>query len=77
MAVVKLNGGNKAQTVSLEPQDFTTSDGEALASWSELDLLSFRAYHDKGQKLLGSKQWAGPQPEFQRLRWLEGEAVND
>ena len=74
IAVVKLNGGKEAQTVMLEPQDLKTSDGIALDSWKSLDLLSFRAYYDKGEKLLGSKQWAGPQPKFQILRWIDSEA---
>jgi len=69
VAVVKLNGGTQTQTLMLEPQDFTTSDGNALAAWKNLDLLNFRAYHDKGGKLLGSKRWAGPQPWLKKLRW--------
>lgn len=74
VAVVKLDGGNDTQSVELSPRDFTTSDGKILTSWNDLDLLSFRAYHDKGQKLLGSKQWVGPQPSFQGLRWIKGDA---
>lgn len=73
VAVVKLNGGTEMQTVMLEPQDFTISDGNALSSWKNLDLLSFRAYYEKGEKLLGSKSWDGPQPTFQRLRWTDTE----
>ena len=69
VAVVKLNGGTEMQTVVLEPQDFTTSDGKALSSWKNLDLLSFRAYYDKGKKLLGSRSWAGGLPKFHALRW--------
>lgn len=69
IAVVKLNGGSERQTVMLEPQDFKTDDGKTLASWRNIDLLSFRAYYDKGRRLLGSKQWAGPQPTFRELRW--------
>ena len=69
VAVVKLVGGKDSQKVSLGPKDFTTSDGEALSSWKHVDLLSFRAYHDKGKRLLGSKDWAGPQPVFGKLRW--------
>lgn len=41
--------------MSLEPKDFKTSDGESLSSWKNVDLLSFRAYFEKGEKLLGSK----------------------
>jgi dienelactone hydrolase len=69
VAVVKTNGGPDTQTFSLEPQNFTTSDGQALSSWSQVDLLSFRAYVQQGEKLLGSKSWQGPQPVFKKLWW--------
>lgn len=69
VAVVKLNGGKDTQAVSLEPTNFQASDGEALSFWKNVDLLSFRAYYDKGEKLVGSKSWAGPQPVFTKLWW--------
>ena len=69
VAVVKLTGGEKSQTVRLSPSDFTNANGEALASWTQLDLLSFRPYFERGNKLLGSKQWLGTQPVFSSLRW--------
>ena len=69
VAVVELNGGKDSQTAMLEPKDFKTSDGEALSSWKNVDLLSLRAYYDKGDKLIGSKSWAGPQPVFKKLWW--------
>ncbi|ADB19072.1 Dipeptidylaminopeptidase/acylaminoacyl-peptidase -like protein [Pirellula staleyi DSM 6068] len=69
LAVVNLDGGKETQRVMLEPKDFKTSDGEVLSSWSNVDLLSFRAYDDKGEKLVGSKCWAGPQPVFKKLWW--------
>lgn len=69
VAVVKLNGGKDTQSVSLEPKDFRTSDGEALSSWKNVDLLSLRAYYDKDGKLLGSRSWAGGQPKFRKLWW--------
>lgn len=68
VAVVKLSG-NKMQTISLMLNDFLTADGEKLSSWKHVDLLSLRAYQDKGGKLLGSKNWAGPQPTLRELRW--------
>lgn len=69
-AVVKLPGGDQWQTVSLSPQDFRLVNGEtAMSSWQEADLLSLRAYHDKGAKLIGSKSWQGSQPKFRNLRW--------
>lgn len=69
VAVVKLNGGRDTQTGVLEPKDFKASDGEALSSWSNVDLLSFRAYYDKGETLVGSKSWSGLHPVFQKLWW--------
>ena len=68
-AVVKLNGGKDTQAISLAPGDFKTSDDEALPSWKSVDVMSFRAYHDKGGKLIGSKSWVGPQPVFRKLWW--------
>ena len=72
-AVVKLAGGQATQTVALEPKDFLASDGAALSTWQNVDLLSFRAYSERGDKLLGSKAWAGPQPVFTKLWWQGGE----
>jgi hypothetical protein len=65
VAIVKLSGGPEAQPVSLEPKDFRALDGEALASWKNVDLLSLRAYYES----LGSKSWAGSQPTFRKLWW--------
>lgn len=69
VAVVNLNAGKDTQTVSLETKDFKTSDGVALTSWKNVDLLSLRAYYEKEGKLLGSKSWAGGQPKFRKLWW--------
>ena len=69
VTVVKLNGGKDTQTVALEPNDFKTSEGAALAAWQNVDLLSLRAYYEKSDKLLGSKNWSGPQPVFRKLWW--------
>lgn len=71
VAVAKLGGGEETRAVTLAPKDFRASDGEALSSWRNVDLLSFRAYYEKGEKLLGSKSWAGPQPVFGKV-WWEG-----
>lgn len=68
MAVVKLNG-EKSETISLTPGDFTSTTGEKLLSWKNLDLLSLRAYFEKDGTLLGSKSWRGPQPKFRKLSW--------
>ena len=68
--VVKLPGGDDWHTVSLRARDFRLVDGEAaMSSWQNADILSLRAYHDEGKKLVGSKTWRGPQPEFRNLRW--------
>ncbi len=70
VAVVKLTGGERWQTVSLSPDDFKTVDGEqALSSWAQLDLLGLRAFYEDGERLLGSKAWSGSQPAFRNLRW--------
>jgi dienelactone hydrolase len=69
VAVVTLNDVRATQTVSLQPQDFHTSDGESLSTWKSIDLLSLRAYYEQGGKLLGSKSWAGAKPTFQKLSW--------
>lgn len=72
VAVVKLYGGTDTPAISLEPRNFETGDGEALPWWGNVDLLSFRAYHDKGEKLLGSKGWVVPQPVFRKVWWDGG-----
>ncbi len=72
VAVVKLDGGKDWQTVSLEPKNFKTDDGEELSSWQDIDLLSLRAYYEKGERLIGGKQWAGPRPVFRKLWWQGG-----
>ena len=71
-AGVKVAGGKDTQSVALEPVDFLTSDGAALSTWQHVDLLSFRAYCERGEKLLGSKAWQGPQPVLTKL-WWQGE----
>jgi len=72
VAVVKLCGG-KPETIALKPDAFTTTTGEKLSSWKNVDLLSFRAYIEKEGRLLGSKSWKGPQPNFHELRWTTGQ----
>jgi len=67
--LIKLNGGPAPQSISLEPEDFRTLDGEVLSSWQNIDLLSIRAYYEKSAKQVGSRTWAGPQPVFRKLSW--------
>jgi len=77
VAVVRLNGGTKPQTVTLAAQDFKTTDNTALSSWENIDLLSLRAYFDKGDKLVGSKSWSAAQPVFHNLRWTAADPSKD
>lgn len=69
VAVIPLPGGPDQHTFSLKPSDFQSPLGERLASWQNIDILSLRAYYQKGEKLMGSKQWQGPLPQFQKLYW--------
>lgn len=71
VAVAKLDGHPDSQRIELEPARFRDADGTALASWDELDLLTLRAYHEKGPTLLGSKNWSGPRPVFRQLSWQD------
>jgi hypothetical protein len=75
VAVVKLDGGEHTQTVSMAPCDFKTDDGQVLSSWKNVDVLSLRAYFEKGDRLLGSKSWVGSQPVFRSLRWAGDDTV--
>jgi len=76
VAVVKLNGGAGTQSVSLEPADFKTIDGEAMSSWKDVDLLSMRAYYENSGTLLGSKNWAGSQPKLRKLWWQAADGLS-
>jgi hypothetical protein len=76
VAVVKLNGGAGMQSVSLEPDDFKTSDGEAMSSWKNIDLLSVRAYYENSGTMLGSKNWAGGQPRLRKLWWRGADGLS-
>lgn len=51
MAIVKLHGGRDSQTIALDPGDFQTIDRVALSSWKNIDMLSLRAYYEKGQQV--------------------------
>lgn len=69
VAVVKLTGDGEPQSAALTADDFIAGDQTTLTSWSHVDLLSFRAYFDDGERLWGSRSWAGRQPVFRSLRW--------
>lgn len=72
-ATVRLNGGTEPQTVAFQPTDFIDADGQALSSWKEIDLLSVRAYFERGGKLIGSKDWRGPQPVIRKIWWANND----
>lgn len=75
-AVVELKGGGEWRTVTLTPSDFTVPGGdEKLESWRECDLLGLKPYHSPrdSEVRIGGEKWAGPQPTFRNLRWIEGE----
>ena len=59
VAVVKLDGGKQPQTVSLGLKDFTASDGTALATWENVDLLSLRAYQREGRQAARQQDLGG------------------
>lgn len=67
-ARVPLRGGG-SQAIKLLPGDFQSIAGVPLATWQNVDLLSFRAYYEKDSRLIGSKQWGGGKPAFQKLSW--------
>lgn len=69
VSAVTLAGGQDVQTVLLDPGAFKAADGTALSGWKNVDLLSLRGYCKRGDELIGSRTWAGPQPQFRRLRW--------
>lgn len=78
VATVKLAAGR--QTVRLNVSDFkSVDDGSPLTSWGQLDLLGLRAFYEvRGtKKLLGSRQWQGPQPEFSLIRWERASAKRE
>jgi hypothetical protein len=47
-------------------------EGEALPTRKNVDVLSVRAYYDRGEKLLGGKTWPGSQPAFRKRLWQGG-----
>jgi dienelactone hydrolase len=61
--------GTGTEAIKLLPSDFQSIAGVPLLSWQNVDLLSFRAYYEKDNTLIGSKQWEGKKPAFQRLFW--------
>lgn len=69
VATVRLRGGHELRTVSFAPSDFTAADGTTLADWSAVDLLSLRAWTDRGGTIVGSKSWAGSPPQLRRVAW--------
>jgi len=75
-AEVPLNGGDRWQTVVLNPQDFRDADGDPLAGWQNIRQLKLTyAEHLKpkrgseGATRLVGKHWLGASPKFRNLRW--------
>ncbi len=74
VAVIDLQGGDQDQPISLAANDFKTLDAkETLQSSAHVDLLGLRPYHQQQRSDLrvGSEHWAGPQPRFRDLRWID------
>jgi hypothetical protein len=65
----EITGDAKPQTLSLSAADFTTSDGIALANWSQLDQLGICAQHEERGKQPEPVKWLGDMPTFHRLEW--------
>lgn len=65
----EITGDEKPQTLSLSAADFTTSDGIALANWSQLDQLGICAQHEERGKQREAVKWLGDMPTFHRLEW--------
>ncbi len=68
-AAVDLTGESKLQELKLSSEQFQTMDGTKLQSWEQIDVVSLRAYHEVGDKLIGSKQWQGEKPSFKKIYW--------
>lgn len=74
-AEASLEGSDDWRTVRLTRDDFVPEDeGPPLDAWNEIDQLGLRAFvevtRDGRTHLLGTRPWAGPQPEFRRLEWV-------
>lgn len=66
---LEIEGSDKAQTLLLEPKDFSSKDGP-LKSWSQIDQLGLCAHFTERQAQAKSPPiWKGPAPEFMRLEW--------
>jgi dienelactone hydrolase len=60
-----LSADANPRTILLAPEDFKTSDGSSLASWSELDQLGICAHFEAREPPV----WNGGIPVFHRLEW--------
>jgi hypothetical protein len=62
-------GSDAPQTVTLELEDFTSSDGPPK-DWAEIDQLGICAHFvAKGAAANEARPWQGPAPEFMRIEW--------
>jgi hypothetical protein len=67
---LKLTGGSKWQTITLEPSDFDNGDGAKLPSWDgikEIMIGEFKRFGKKNE-LFGAP-WEGKKAELRNLRW--------
>ena len=65
----EITGAASPQTLSLSAADFTTSDGIALANWSQLDQLGICAQHEERERGKQPAKWNGGFPQFHRVEW--------
>lgn len=65
----------KPQTILLAPVDFKDSEGQSLATWSQLDQLGLCAMFQQSERGKRPKpaNWNGELPEFHRLEWRQAE----
>ncbi len=84
IANAALRGGPEWQTVRLPMTAFQAVEGGgALASWDEVNLLSFEAQHvvratprDPARDRTIGDPWQGPPPAFARVEWVAEQKVN-
>ena len=75
-AEIELTGGPDWQTITLKPTDFQNLAGEFLSDWQGIQQLKLTpaeaqrpARGSKTKQRILGKNWRGPQPTFQNLRW--------
>lgn len=63
----------KPQTIVLSPGNFKDSEGQTLATWSQLDQLGLCALFQQNERGKRSEpaKWNGELPKFHRLEWRQ------